>query len=202
MNPYITNLETKIIKRKYINEKTHLVAKNNILLDYENLNVDPEEISINGVKVDEVYNSSLGPAMVSDVKLKNDTLSLSVDYETRLNILKSLTARILINHVLVQYFSLNATKFHTGLKESSFEINGIYFEEEAEKLKYQLETSIHEYIKYDLTVKKTDEISNISGLIEFTNLPTSLNSIGEIKSFSIERFEFFNNCIKIIYSVE
>ena len=96
---YITELDTKIVKRKYVGDLTHLALEDNIVLEYEKLNIEREDIFINGHKVNDIYNSSLGFVLVSQLKPHTSDVKIRVDFDKRLAILKSLSSRLLIESV-------------------------------------------------------------------------------------------------------
>ena len=202
MNVYINELNSRIIKRKFINNKTHLVSKENILLDYKKYNIEEEEVFINDFPVEEIYESSLGFAMVADFKAKNDKIKIYVDYDKRIKILESLTLRLVIKNCLDKYFNLKASNFYTSLDESYFEIDGIYFDEEANKISTILTKNINTYLSYNLAIRsnKKENKTMVNGLIDTEYFPYHLSNLSEIPKFNITRYEIINKVLRIYYS--
>lgn len=201
MNYYLNEINTKIIKRKYVSNRTHIVLKDNIMLDYKKYNIKPEDIYINDEKVFDIYNSSLGAVYIVNFKPETDQINIKIDFYNRISILKSLTARLLINSVLQKYLNIKATNFYTNKDLSSFEIEGIFFENEVNNIKNILNNNINEYLNYALDIK-TNKDSNlivIEGLLEAENIPT-ISNLSEIKSFEIKSFEIKNSLIKFYYN--
>lgn len=203
MNPYITDINSNIIKRKYVNNKTHIVLKDDILLDYKKYNIEPETLFINKEIPSEIYDSSLGRAYVIDKKPQTDLVSMYLDFEFRLSILKSITSRLLIKSVLNKYFILEPINFQTTKKNSSFEVNAIYFENEANEIIKYLEQNINTYIAYGLDIysNKENNKTRIEGLCETEYTPYTVANLSELKEFKIIDFSFNNQGIKFTYSV-
>lgn len=202
MNVYINELNSRIIKRKFINNKTHLVSKENILLDYKKYNIEEEEVFINDFPVEEIYESSLGFAMVASFKASNDKIKIYVDYDKRIKILESLTLRLVIKNCLDKYFNLKASNFYTSPNESYFEIDGIYFDEEANKISTILTKNINTYLSYNLAIRsnKKENKTMVNGLIDTEYFPYHLSSLSEIPKFNIIRYKIINKVLRIYYS--
>lgn len=203
MNPYINDINSNIIKRKYVNNKTHIVLKDDILLDYEKYNIEPETIFINDEIPEEIYNSSLGKAYVINKKPQTDLVSLYIKFDIRLSILKSITSRLLIKSVLNKYFVLEPLNFKTNKDQSSFEINAIYFENEVKEIVKYLEDNINTYIQYGLDIYSNKENNKtwIDGLYETEYIPYTLGNLSELKKFTILDYSFNNQGVKFTYSI-
>lgn len=202
MNVYINELNSRIIKRKFINNKTHLVSKENILLDYKKYNIEEEEVFINNFPVEEIYESSLGFAMVADFKASNDKIKICVDYDKRIKILESLTLRLLIKNCLYKYFNLKTSNFYTSPDESYFEIDDIYFDEDANTICDILTKNINTYLSYNLAIRsnKKENKTMVNGLIDTEYFPYHLSSLSEIPKFNITRYKIINKALRIYYS--
>lgn len=204
MNNYITKLNTKIIKRKNINNKIHIVTKNHILLNYKKYNIDPEQIYVNNEIPIEIYSSTLGEVFVISKSPNTDNIQIKVDSTYRLNILKSLTSQVLINSVLNKYFSLKPNNFYTGKEFSSFTIDGIYFDKEANLIKKYLENNINTYINYGIKINHNIEKNQtyIKSLYYDFYIPYTVSNLSEIKQFSIIKYEINNLGIKFYYNIK
>ena len=203
MNPYINSINSNIIKRKHVNNKTHIVLKEDILLDYKKYNIEHETLFINKEIPSEIYDSSLGKAYVINTKPQKDTVSIYLNFEIRHSILKSITSRLLIKSVLNKYFILEPTNFKTLKNNSSFEINAIYFENEAKELIKYLEHNINTYIGYGLDIYSSKENNKtcIEGLFETKYNPYTVGNLSELKNFTIVDFSFNNQGVKFTYSI-
>lgn len=203
MNPYINDINSNIIKRKYVNNKTHIVLKDDILLDYKKYNIDPETIFINKEIPSEIYDSSLGKAYVISTKPQRDLVSMYLNFEVRLSILKSITSRFLIKSVLNKYFMLEPINFKSSKDISSFEINAVYFENEAKEIIKYLEHNINTYITYGLDIYSSKENNKtwIEGLFETEYTLYTVGNLSELKKFTIMDFSFNNQGIKFTYSI-
>lgn len=203
INAYITNIDTKIVKRKYVEGKTHIAPEKNLVLDYSKYNIEMEDIYINDIKVDSVYSSSLGYVLVSDYNPQNLDINIRVDFEKRLNILKSLTCRLLIESVVSKYFGLVISDFFTSYKISKFQIKGIFFDNDAREIIRILEKNINEYIKYDAKIisNKYENYTKINGILNSSYMEYTLSSINEIRNFKIENYSVDNKGLIIYYTV-
>lgn len=203
MNPYINDINSNIIKRKYVNNKTHIVLKDDILLDYKKYNIDPETIFINKEIPSEIYDSSLGKAYVISTKPQRDLVSMYINFEVRLSILKSITSRFLIKSVLNKYFMLEPINFKSSKDISSFEINAVYFENEAKEIIKYLEHNINTYITYGLDIYSSKENNKtwIEGLFETEYTLYTVGNLSELKKYTIMDFSFNNQGIKFTYSI-
>lgn len=203
MNPYINDINSNIIKRKYVNNKTHIVLKDDILLDYKKYNIDPETLFINKEVPSEIYDSSLGKAYVISTKPQRDLVSMYINFEVRLSILKSITSRFLIKSVLNKYFMLEPINFKSSKDISSFEINAVYFENEAKEIIKYLEHNINTYITYGLDIYSSKENNKtwIEGLFETEYTLYTVGNLSELKKFTIMDFSFNNQGIKFTYSI-
>lgn len=203
MNPYINDINSNIIKRKYVNNKTHIVLKDDILLDYKKYNIEPETIFINKEIPSEIYDSSLGKAYVINTKPQRDLVSMYINFEVRLSILKSITSRFLIKSVLNKYFMLEPINFKSSKDISSFEINAVYFENEAKEIIKYLEHNINTYITYGLDIYSSKENNKtwIEGLFETEYTLYTVGNLSELKKITIMDFSFNNQGIKFTYSI-
>lgn len=203
MNIYINELNTKIIKRKYIKDKTHIVLENNIILDYKKYNIEIEKIYINDVLVEDFYNSSLGFAFIVNFKPQTDSVNIRVSYSDRIRLLKSLTLRPIISSTLKKYFNMEANNFYSGLDKSYFDIQSVYFEDDAKLILSNLEKNINIYLNYDLEIQNDIENKRtyIEGLFDEHYMPYTLSSISEIKNFNIESFVFNDRGLRVYYSI-
>ncbi|MFM1542761.1 hypothetical protein ABGF49_03645 [Helcococcus ovis] len=202
LNNYINKINTRIVKRKFFEAKYHIVPADNILLDYKKLNIEKEEIMINDQKVDYIYDSSVGTVLVSNLKPISDKISISVNYENRYKILKSLTARLLIKSVLKKYFSLDCEKFYTRIEKSTFSINNLFFEKDVEQIISILEKNINEYIKNDVKIIKSNNRTTIPGIFSIEKNCITVSSLSEIRRFKIIDYTFNNNGVIISYGIE
>lgn len=201
INSYLTEINTSIVKRSYVKGMTHIAPKDNLALDYKKYNIEREEIFINDTKVEDIYSSSLGFVLVSKLKPKSSDITIKTNFDNRLNILKSITSRLLIESILDKYFRLKPVNFYTGLEKSKFNINGVYFDNDAREIIQLLERNINAYIKFDIKIfnDKDKNLTAIPGLIRKDFIEYTLSSINEINNFKVESYKFNNNGIEIVY---
>lgn len=204
MNPYINCIRSKIIIKKQVNRSTHLVLDKSICLDYENIDVVKEPLFINQIPVIDTYNSSKGLVYVIDDIVEEDSVNLSVNFDHRKYILRSLSSRYLILSTLKKYFKLNAYDFKTYKNKSSFKIDKVYFEDTANDIIKMLNSAINTYIESGLDVDnyyKDKEICiKIGYIYDGKRIFPHLRNLAEIKSFSITDYEFTKNGITIYYN--
>lgn len=203
MNPYINDINSNIIKHKQINDKHHIILKDDIVLDYKKYNIEPEKLYINKEAPIESYDSSMGKVYVINTKPQSNYVNLYLNYDLRIYILKSLTARLLIKSTLNKYLFLEPTNFKTYHKYSTFEINDIYFDQEASEIIKYLEHNINTYITYALDIHNNKEKNetSIDGLLNTKYFDYTVSNLSELNKFSITNYSFNNQGILFTYSI-
>lgn len=187
LSPYIHKTEAKIIRR-LVRDNTHIALDRNISLDYAKLNCFEEMLLINGRRPLDTYNSSLGKVYILDFNPKGLEVTLSVDYNNRIKILKSLTSRFLIDHALRKHLGLEAHDFSTSNKWSTFVIYGISSPDAAEEIVIILEKLMKIYIESGLEISDGNQNDSPSsyipgiynGIYKYPHL-TNLSEIGDFK---------------------
>lgn len=204
MNPYITKINSQIVKKLFPKDKSHIALEDDIALDYEKINCFQEDFFVNGYPVENTYNSSLGRVYVSSFKPKGNFLDLSVDFNVRMEILKSLSTRYLIVAALDKYLNLKPINFKTEKGVSSFEIENIYFENEACEIKEILEKAIPVYISSALDMKNyyQDEEGKVlvNGIYKGDYICPHLANLSEIDSFSVDHYAFNSVGLAVYYN--
>lgn len=203
ISPYINKTEGKIVRR-LVRDKTHIALDRNISLDYDKINCFREDILINGKKPLDTYNSSLGIVYVLDFNPKGLEVTLSVDHEKRMTILKSLTSRFLIDHALRKHHDLEAYNFTTAKDISSLEIDGVKSEDEAEKLIISLEKIMKIYIESGLEIIDGNSSSGhntyIPGIYKGAYKYPHLSNLSEIGDFKIPHYYIEGNKLTLYYN--
>lgn len=204
LNPYISRINTRIVKRKYVDDNTHLALANDITLDYEALNSFNEDIYVNNTLVDQRYSSSYGNIFVSKYRPENDQIHLSIDYDTRIMLLRSLTLRYLIFSILRKYMNLKVYGFATDRLNSSFRIDKVYFEYQAREIINFLERVIPIYVESGLEIvtkeSENGPITKIPGIYFGKSLCPHLSNLSEIGKFEISHYSFGKNGITVYYN--
>ena len=202
-NPYITKINTEILKKLFPKDKSHLALKDNIGLDYKKYNCFEEDFYIADSKVEQTYDSSLGKVYISTYRPKSNYVDLSTDFDIRLYILKSFTLRYLISHALDKYLDFKCHNFTTEKELSSFDIDNIFFDNEASMIKEILEKSINSYLGFGLDIIdyiQNDEVyTKILGIYDGPYIGPHLRNISEVKSFKIVSYKYNKTGITIYF---
>lgn len=203
-NPYICNINTQILKKISAHGKIHIALKDDISIDYKKHNSLQEAFLINGEPVEKIYDSSLGKVYIINKNPKSNFVDLSVDYNTRLKILKSFTCRYLINVVLNKYLNLSATNFNTEEKSSSFFIRDLVDEEKISELIIILQKVMNNYIRSGLDVNTTKEddgiYCEIAGIYYDRYMCPHVSNLSEILKFNILHYEISTSGVTIFYN--
>ncbi len=193
-NPYITSLETKLIKRKHINNQTHFTIEDSILLNYDEDSISEEKLYINNELIKNMYKSNMGMIYVLDKKAEKDQVEVRVDWQTRMNILRLNSARYLIINALDKYLNLEAKDFFTDHDYGVFKIDNIFFDNQAEEIVDILTEMVNLYIEIGLDIvslKKNNEvITKIDGIYKGLFLGHHLANTSEIMYFEIVDYKF------------
>ncbi len=199
MNPYISQIKSKIIKKKFVDDKTHIVLNENLCLDYKNLNVEEENILIDGNTINSTYESSIGKVYILNFKPEKDIVLLELNYEERIKILKSLSSRYLITAILKKYFNKAPGKFITRKDSSSFFIENIYFKEEVEDIIKVINNLSKLYIESSLDIRNEKGNVFIDSIYDGENLGPHLVNTSEISLIDITGYKINNNGVIIDY---
>lgn len=195
--PYITEIEEKILKIKYVNNLSHIVISENLTLDYEKYNIQKEVLNINGEAAKKSPHKNV---YILKNKPPKDTITLSVDYTGRIKLLKSLTLRYLIISALNKYMNLKPVNFKSKFESSTFMIKNLYFKNQAEDVKNVLEKVIPHYINSALNINNVKNKNVIiDGIYDGDFICPHLSNVSEILNFEISSYTFTNNGIVFEY---
>lgn len=203
-NPYLCKVNTQILKKLNPHGKIHVAFKDNISIDYKKHNCFQEITLINGEAVENTYDSSLGKVYIINTNPKTNYVNLSVDYDTRIKILKSFTCRYLINASLTKYMGLHANNFITKEDSSSFFIRDLLEEEKIKETIIILQRVIDNYIKSGLAIDTSrleDEVViDIPGIYNGRQTCPHLSNLSEIVRFNIIHYEIKSSGVTIYYN--
>lgn len=193
LNPYQTQFETKIIKKLTPKGKTHLALEDNISFDYEKLNTFVEPIMINGQPIEGSYKSSLGKVYILSKPIDADFVTLSVDYDLRMTLLKSLTFRYLILAFFKKHYHLSAKNFRTEKNISSFELPASITEDELVSMVSYLELALDNYISSAIEIQTNlvDKIwqTDIPGVYHGQSLGPTLSNLSQLGPFDFAYYK-------------
>lgn len=203
-NPYICSIHTQILKKLSPHGKIHLALKDDISIDYKKHNSFLEPFYINKELVEKIYDSSLGKVYIINKNPNSNYVELSINYQTRLKILKSFTCRYLIDVVLKKYMGLSATNFNTDISKSSFFVRELNDEQKIKESIIILQRVIGNYIEsgIDIVTKKEDEglFCSINGIYYGRHICPHLSNLSEIVRFNIIQYEISNSGVTIYYN--
>lgn len=203
-NPYICNINTQILKKLSPHGKIHIALKDDISIDYKKHNSFEETFYVNKEPVEKIYDSSLGKVYIINKNPISNYVDLSVDYETRLKILKSFTCRYLINVVLKKYMDLSATNFNTSKSNSSFFVRELIEEDKVKEAIIILQRVISNYIESGIDIVTSHEddglFCTINGIYADRYICPHLSNLSEIVRFNIIHYEISSSGVTIYYN--
>ncbi|MDO5026842.1 MAG: hypothetical protein Q4E50_03305 [Tissierellia bacterium] len=203
-NPYLCKVNTQILKKLNPHGKIHVALKADISIDYKKHNSFQEKTFINGEPVEKIYDSSLGKVYIISKNPKSNYVDLSLDYDTRLRILKSFTCRYLINAVLEKYIGLRANNFVTEEDRSSFFIRDLQDEEKIKETTSILQRIIANYIQtgLDINTRPSDDgyLVEINGIYKGRQVCPHLSNLSEIVRFNIIHYEIKSSGVTFYYN--
>lgn len=205
-NPYISSLETRVLKRKYINNQMHFTLEDSLLLNYDEDNISEEKLYINNELIKNMYKSNMGMIYVLDKKIDGDFVKVEIDPLTRAHILRINSARYLIINALDKYLSLEAKDFFTDHDYGVFKIDNIFFDNQAKEILDILNEMVNFYIEIGLDIisqkRKDDLITKIDGLYQGAFLGHHLGNTSEIMYFEIVDYRFDEKGIIVKYQTK
>lgn len=204
INPYITKINTQILKKLTPHGKIHLALKDRIDIDYKKFRCFEEKYEINSCPVESTYDSSLGKVYIISKNPSLNMVDLSVDHETRLRILRSFTSRYLILVALKKHMNLSCSNFRTNQNSSSFYIEGLIDQEKIKETIINLQRVIEMYIESGLNVrslKSEDGLTCIiDGLYRGPFICPHLSNLSEIIRFNIVHYELSEKGVTIYFN--
>lgn len=193
-NPYITSLETKLIKKKQINNQIHFTIEDSLLLNYDEDNISQEKLYIDNQVIKNMYKSNMGMIYVLDKVDKKDRVKVEIDWQNRMNILRINSSRYLIINALDKYLNLEAKDFFTDHNYGVFKIDNIFFDNQAEEIVDILNQMVNLYIEIGMDMvshKKNNEVvTRIDGIYHGSFLGHHLANTSEIMYFEIVDYKF------------
>lgn len=113
-NPYITEINARIIEKKYNNNKFHLKLDRTIF--YPNLagGQPRDKGTINGIEVIDTYEENNDIIHIINENIDNSKVQLSIDWDTRLDYMQQHTGQHLLSSVFYKLYSAETVGFHIG----------------------------------------------------------------------------------------
>ncbi len=113
-NPYITEINARIVEKKYSNNKFYLKLDRTIF--YPNLagGQPGDKGTIAGVKVIDTYEENNDIIHIVNENIDTNKVQLSIDWDTRLDYMQQHTGQHLLSSVFYKLYSAQTLGFHIG----------------------------------------------------------------------------------------
>lgn len=214
-NPYLRQIEARIIEKKYMNNKYYI--KTNKTIFYPNLagGQPGDKGTINGVKVLDTYEDGVDIVHVVKDNIHSDRVQLSIDWNNRFDYMQQHSGQHLLSSVFYKLFNGETIGFYIGKEYVYIDVNIPKInEEEIEKIEefankiifsnFLIKSYIVEREDMDkLPVRKEPVVNSSIRIVEIDGIDfspccgTHLRSTGEIGMIKIRKVESYKGNIRV-----
>jgi len=214
-NPYLRQLEARIIEKKYINNKYYV--KTNKTIFYPNLagGQPGDKGDINGVEVLEVYEDGNDIVHVLKNNIHSDKAKLTIDWENRFDYMQQHSGQHLLSSVFYKLFNGETIGFYLGKEYVYIDVNiPTISREEIEKVEqfankiifsnFPIKSYIVEKEEmYKIPVRKEPVVNSNIRIVEIDGIDftpccgTHVRNTGEIGLIKIRKIEPYKNNIRV-----
>lgn len=214
-NPYLRQLEARIIEKKYMNNKYYV--KTNKTIFYPNLagGQPGDKGDINGIEVIEVYEDGNDIVHVLKSNIHSDRAKLTIDWENRFDYMQQHSGQHLLSSVFYKLFNGETIGFYLGKEYVYIDVNiPTISREEIEKVEQFANKIIFSnfiiksYIvekedMYKIPVRKDPIVNSNIRIVEIDGIDftpccgTHVRNTGEIGLIKIRKVEPYKNNIRV-----
>ncbi|MCF6465596.1 alanyl-tRNA editing protein [Clostridium sp. Cult2] len=214
-NPYLRQVEARIIEKKYMNNKYYI--KTNKTIFYPNLagGQPGDKGTINGVKVLDTYEDGIDIVHVVKDNIHSDRVLLSIDWNNRFDYMQQHSGQHLLSSAFYKLYNGETVGFYIGKEYVYIDINiPEITEDEIEKIEeftnkiifsnFSIKTYIVEKeemnklpVRKDPIVNSNIRIVEIDGIDFSPCCGTHLRSTGEIGMIKIRKVESYKGNIRV-----
>ncbi len=214
-NPYLKELNTKIVKKEYSNNKFYLTLNRTIF--FPNMSGgQPKDIgTINGIEVEDVYEEKdeIIHIVRNDIKQKN--VKLAIDWNHRFDCMQQHTGQHILSTAFNKLLNANTIGFHLGQEYVYIDVAirslNSEFINKIEKFANKIIFSNFEIKKYyidknevsKLPLSKSPSVNSNIRIVEIDNIDynpccgTHTRSTGEVGLIKIRKFENYKGNTRI-----
>lgn len=214
-NPYLRQVEARIIEKKYSNNKYYI--KTNKTIFYPNLagGQPGDKGTINGIRVIDTYEDGEDIIHVTKSNIHSDKAKLSIDWDTRFDYMQQHSGQHLLSSVFYKLFNTETSGFFIDNEFVYIDINISKIEEEDLKKAEEFANKIvfSNFLIKTYTIEK-NELNNIPvreepaaypkiRIVEIDQIDfspcygTHLRSTGEIGIIKIRKVKSFKGHIRV-----
>lgn len=214
-NPYLKEIDSRIIDKIYIDGKYYITLNRTIFYPHLSGGQPGDKGTINGVEVLEVYEEGVNIIHVVKENIHSDKVSLSIDWENRLDNMQQHTGQHLLSASFYKLYNGETIGFHIGQDYvyidvalpslSKDEIKKIErYTNRIISLNFPIQSFFIEKDKIDdLSLRKKPTVNSNIRIVEIENVDfspcagTHLRSTGEIGLIKIRKWEKYKGNIRI-----
>lgn len=206
-NPYLRQLQVRIIDKKYENNKYYITTDKTIF--YPNL-VDgqPQDKGcINDIEVIDTYLENSKIIHVLNENIHSEKAILTIDWDNRLDLMQQHSGQHLLSSVFYKLFSVETKEFYIGK-------NHVYIDVDLPSLSKEDIIKIEDFANkiifsnfliktYLINNKNKDNDNNSIRIVEIDNIDftpcrgTHVRSTGEIGLIKIINYKKYNNFLRV-----
>jgi len=214
-NPYLRQLEARIVEKKYDNNKYYLITNKTIF--YPNLagGQPGDKGTINGIEVLEAYEDGDDIIHVLGENIHSDKVKMTIDWNTRFDYMQQHSGQHLLSSVFYKLFNGETIGFYIGKEYVYIDVNiHKISNEEIEKVEsfankivfsnFSIKTYIVEREDMDkIPVRKNINLNSNIRIVEIDEIDfspccgTHVRSTGEIGLIKIRKVEPYKGNIRV-----
>lgn len=214
-NPYLRQLEARIVEKKYDNNKYYLITNKTIF--YPNLagGQPGDKGTINGIEVLEAYEDGDDIIHVLGENIHSDKVKMTIDWNTRFDYMQQHSGQHLLSSVFYKLFNGETIGFYIGKEYVYIDVNiPKISNEEIEKVEsfankivfsnFSIKTYIVEREDMDkIPVRKNINLNSNIRIVEIDEIDfspccgTHVRSTGEIGLIKIRKVEPYKGNIRV-----
>lgn len=214
-NPYLKEIDSRIIDKIYIDGKYYITLNRTIFYPHLSGGQPGDKGTINGIEVSEVYEEGLNIIHVVKENIHSDKVSLSIDWENRLDNMQQHTGQHLLSASFYKLYNGETIGFHIGKDYvyidvalpdlSQDEVKKIEtYTNRIISLNFPIQSFFVEKDKMNtIPLRKDTKINSNIRIVEIENVDfspcagTHLRSTGEIGLIKIRKWEKYKGNIRI-----
>lgn len=214
-NPYLKEIDSRVIDKIYIDGKYYITLNRTIFYPHLSGGQPGDKGTINGVEVLEVYEEGMNIIHVVKENIHSDKVSLSIDWENRLDNMQQHTGQHLLSASFYKLYNGETIGFHIGKDYVYIDVTLPELSEDQIKkietytnriisLNFPIQSFFVEKDKMNkIPLRKEPTVNSNIRIVEIENVDfspcagTHLRSTGEIGLIKISKWEKYKGNVRI-----
>ena len=214
-NPYLREINAKIIKKEYSNGKFYITLNRTIFYPHLCGGQPRDKGSINGIEVIDVIEDGNEIVHIVEDNIPSETVNLNIDWNTRFDHMQQHTGQHLLSAVLAKLYNAKTIGFHLGKEYVYIDVTLPYLaDNDLEKIErfaneiiysnFSIKTYVVNKAEASrLPLRKQPKVQSNIRIVEINNVDfspcagTHHRRIGEVGILKIRKWEKYKGNIRI-----